>query len=258
MMPSLFISHGPPDRVTSSSPAKTFLTQLGGQLPKPKAIIIFSAHWFSKKITLSANGTNDILHDMYGFNPELYQVKYHTITPAWLAESVTDILDSENIEYSTSNRGLDHGAWSVLKLAYPDGSIPVIGVSIPVYENFEDYLMLGALLKPLRKSGYLIIGSGSATHNLSELQFNNSKSAWAQEYVDWLQQAVLNHNYDDLATPYQANKLTRKAHPTPDHYIPLLIAAGAGMNEAVDIIHDSYEYGTLNNTSFRFGDTAHH
>ena len=253
MMPSLFISHGPPDRVINESPAKDFLMQLSDELPKPKAIVIFSAHWFSEEVLLTTQRDVETIHDMYGFPKALYQVNYNAVTPDWLVDSISDCLIGANVKHQKVHRGLDHGAWSVLKLAYPDESIPVIGVSIPIYRDFQQYIALGCVLAPLRKSDYLIIGSGSATHNLGELNFSNKPAQWAIDYVKWLQSTVTNCDYAALAEPYQANQLTRKAHPTPDHYIPLLIAAGASMNENVNIMHDSYEYGTLNNTCFQFG-----
>lgn len=254
MMPSLFISHGAPDRVVSQSPAKQFLHCLQESLPaKPRAIIIFSAHWFSEAVLVTAAGALETIHDMWGFPEKLYQVRYPATTPQWLHQSVSHALNDQGVVFQSVERGLDHGAWSVLALAYPEANIPVIGISIPIYQDFQKYIEFGRVFRCLREEGYLVIGSGSATHNLRELSHSAEPPQWAKEYTLWLQKTVLANDYAALANPYQAHQLTRRAHPTPDHYIPLLIAAGAAINEPVKVLHDSFEYGSLNNTSFLFG-----
>lgn len=255
MMPSLFISHGAPDRVISQSPAKQFLHRLQESLPtKPKAIIIFSAHWFNETVMITSTGPVDTIHDMWGFPEKLYKVRYPANTPEWLHQSVSHALNDQRVVFQSVNRGLDHGAWSVLALAYPDADIPVIGVSIPIYQDFQKYIEFGQVFRRLREEDFLVIGSGSATHNLRELSHNPAPPQWAKEYALWLQKTVLANDYAALSNPYQVHHLTRQAHPTPDHYIPLLIAAGAAIHEPVRILHDSYEYGSLNNSSFLFGD----
>lgn len=255
-MPSLFISHGAPDRVISQSPAKQFLHRLADNLPtKPKAIVIFSAHWFDETVKLTAAGEVETIHDMWGFPEKLYRVRYPAKTPAWLYQSAGHALTDQGVVFQSVDRGLDHGAWSVLALAYPEADIPVIGISIPIYRDFQKYLEFGQVFRRLREDDFLVIGSGSATHNLRELSHSAVPPQWAKDYALWLQKTVIANDYAALANPYQVHHLTRMAHPTPDHYIPLLIAAGAAIHEPVKILHDSYEYGALNNTSFLFGDS---
>ena len=253
MMPSLFISHGSPYRVLGESSAKSFLMTFAPNIPKPKAIVIFSAHWFSTNLQVTKNETTKTLHDFMGFPEELYEVNYQAPQPKWLYQQITELLEEENIKYQATSRGLDHGAWSVLSLCYPKGEIPVIGLSLPSYQTLKEYLTLGGIFRKLRANNILIIGSGSATHNLSKLSYGKKPEPWAIEFTEWLQNNVLNNNYQALTELYQSHPLAKIAHPTPDHYIPLLVAAGAAINEPVTLIHDSYELSNLNNSCFQFG-----
>lgn len=253
MMPSLFISHGAPNRVISQSIAKSFLQSLAKKITTPKAIIIFSAHWQSSELQVTQYNDLETIHDFMGFSPELYEIEYQVKQPKWLYERVAKFLDKSAITYKTTNRGLDHGAWSVLSLVYPKGDIPVIALSLPNYQTLSDYVYLGETLKELRKEGILIIGSGSATHNLSRLTHHGSPEYWAVEFVSWLQKCVEINDYKALTNLYKSTPAAKMAHPTLEHYIPLLIAAGAAINEPTKLIHDSYEFGSLNNSCFQFG-----
>lgn len=256
MTPTLFISHGAPNRFMGQSPAKLFLESLSEIVETPKAIIIFSAHWFSNEIEIALHDTYEAERFSEPLLSNTSHLNYQTIQPQWFIDQIVSVLQENNLKYSTSRRALDHGAWSVLKLSYPKSDIPVIGMSLPIYNNLDQYFDLGKKLKVLRKENILIIGSGSATHNLTTLSNSGEPPSWAVEFVTWLQDRVKNNDYSALTNLYQSHQTSRMAHPTPDHYIPLLIAAGATVDESNEIIHDSYEYGSLNNTCIKFGNST--
>lgn len=256
MLPSLFISHGAPNRVLYNSPAKTFLHALGKSLTAPKAIVIISAHWQHTGIALTATGQHKTIHDFSGFEHDLYQQQYPSHQPAWLTDELHRVLqpftDTVHASIEISNRGLDHGAWSVLSLMYPNADIPVAGLSLPTTQDLAVYLSFGQALQTLREKNILVIGSGSATHNLGLLNSNGTVPTWAEEFVSWLHEAVTTKDYAALTQLYNSAPHAAIAHPTLEHYTPLLVAAGAAYGKAGKCIHNSFELGSLNNSSFSF------
>lgn len=256
MLPSLFISHGAPNRVLHTSPAKTFLQTLGASLPTPKAIVIISAHWQHAGIALTAAGQHNTIHDFAGFEDTLYQQQYPAQQPNWLTDELKQAIrpfaEQIDTEITSSERGLDHGAWSVLSLMYPNADIPVAALSLPTTQDLTVYLTLGQALQTLRKKNILVIASGSATHNLGLLNRKGDTPVWAEEFVSWLHQAVTNKDYNALTQLYNSAPHAAIAHPTLEHYSPLLVAAGAAYGKAGKCIHNSYELGSLNNSSFSF------
>lgn len=253
VLPSVFISHGPPDRILGNAEAKQFLFDFSQRIKKPNGIVIISAHWLTRDLYMSKSGPLSAMYDFSGFSQQLYDIRYDTHQSEWLEEKVLSALQPHTPAVKSVERQLDHGCWSILKLAYPKKDIPVSVVSLPIYNDFNDYLVLGAMLKKLREDNILIIGSGSATHNLRELYLTNSRPKWADEFVSWLQQAVKNNDYHSLCNIYECAPFASTAHPSIEHYLPLLVAAGAAQEESTELIHDSYELGSLNNSSFFFG-----
>ena len=257
MLPTAFISHGAPNRVLTDSPATQFLAGFSRRVRKPRAILILSAHWLTETLAITDTGELNPIYDFWGFPKELSEVKYPAVQPAWLTQTISTHLSQQGLGFKKIARGLDHGAWSILKLAYPDATIPIASLSIPVNQDTKDwnyYLKLGECLSDLRSDDILIIGSGSAVHNLQLLSSGVEAPKWGLEYVDWLQESVERHRYDELSAMYQSSPSGTLAHPTPEHYLPLLVAAGAAKNEASELIHDSWEWGSLNNSSFLFGE----
>jgi 4,5-DOPA dioxygenase extradiol len=253
MIPSTFISHGPPDRVLSQSAARNFLEDFSNLVSQPKSIVIISAHWQSDALALSKAGDLETIHDFWGFPEHLYQQRYNAKQSEELSSIVEQQLTDAGLSFHHQDRGLDHGAWSVLKLAYPRAQIPILALSLPNYKQPESYIDLGKALKPLRQKDILIIGSGSAIHNLRELSFNNTVPAWAKEFKAWLHKSVADNNYDALANLYKSAPHGGRAHPSFEHYSPLLVAMGAAFEESAQLVHDSDEYSVLNNSSWLFG-----
>ncbi len=256
ILPSAFISHGAPDRVLGESAAKQFLLDFSQFIDKPSGILVISAHWMTGDLCMSSSGSLSAMYDFFGFPQQLYRIRYDAHQDEWLERKVQDLLHAQGQTIETVDRQLDHGCWSVLKLAYPEADIPVSMLSLPRYDDFDDYLRLGAMLKPLRKDNILIIGSGSATHNLGQLNLQGHKTQWADEFVQWLQSTVKNNDYQAMCHLYDCAPFAAMAHPSAEHYLPLLIAAGAAQEETSQLIHDSYELGSLNNSSFLFGNTT--
>ena len=252
MQPSIFISHGAPDRLLGDSDAKKFLVKLGRTLKRPKAIVIISAHWLTDDIKITRPGELETIHDMWGFPPELKQYTYDGVVSEHVYNLVSETLDNTSIKFEGVLRGLDHGAWSVLNPMYPNSEVPVLQMSLPKLAKLENYLTLGQAIRPLLKNDILIIGSGSATHNLKKLSLTNVAPAWSVDFVSWLQKHTLAGEFEALTHVYEHAPGGYTAHPTIEHYLPLLVAAGAHSGGSIDLIHDSYEYGSLNNSCFQF------
>ncbi|MEW6990841.1 class III extradiol ring-cleavage dioxygenase [Colwelliaceae bacterium 6441] len=253
-MPTAFISHGAPDRVLNDSSSNLFLRNFASLFSKPSGIVIISAHWQTQVPSITTAGNLTAKHDFYGFSDELYRVNYQVEQTQALTQQVYRTLNQHGEKIDIIKRNLDHGSWSVLSLAFPEADIPVVNMSLPNYPKFAQYVELGKQLNTLREQGILIIGSGSATHNLSALSRDSTPPVWAEQFVKWLHHTVTQMNLDALANLYQQAPHAKRAHPTAEHYLPLLIAAGAASDEQSRLIHDSYEYSALNNSSFLFGE----
>ncbi len=253
MLPALFVSHGAPDRLLKSSPARSFLQQLGENLPGPKAVLVLSAHWLSPQPLYTGPGPLATIHDFSGFPDELCRIRYAASGASWLCAALAQCLEAAGVNARQVERGLDHGAWTPLYLMYPRAQIPVIALSLPATDNCQRYLDLGRLLGPLRGQGVLILSSGSATHNLAALSHQSQAPDWAVDFTRWLHKTVLAGDLEALADYRQQAPAAATAHPSDEHYVPLLVAAGAAESEPVKLVHDSWEYGSLNNSCFVFG-----
>jgi len=268
IQPSLFLSHGSPDLILGDSPAKHFYQQLATQLTKPDAIIVVSAHWETPApiIGITASAEPKTIHDFYGFPDALYRMTYPAPGAPKLAERVQQQLQKWEFDARLhETRGLDHGAWSPLKLIYPEADIPVIQISLPRGVASSTYWQIGQALQTFSSENILIIGSGAATHNLS--YFNRRRQSVqsvlpeAKGFMDWLNQAVISGDKDALLA-YDKVPYGLENHPTPEHFVPLLVAAGAGSGKQSqnqeqgqdqgEIIHDSFEYGFLSMACYRW------
>ncbi len=252
MFPTAFISHGAPDRILGHGEAKQFLQGLAACLPTPRAILTVSAHWESEQLIMTDTGVHKTIHDFYGFAAPLYQLQYPAEQPAWLTELLAQHFVGLDMPVVREARGLDHGSWSVLSLVYPQAQFPVAALSLPRYDNLDEYLRLGENLAALREEGVLILGTGSATHNLRLLSRDTTPPIWAREFMAWLHKCVNTGHYEALVNLYTSAPHGRIAHPTAEHFAPLLVAAGAARQGRAQLLHDSYEMGSLNNASWLF------
>ena len=223
------------------------LRGVAANLPKPKAILIVSAHWESEPVTLSAPGAaTPLIYDFGGFDPKFYRMTYETPDATELTEMVAKLMP-DNEPVHQSNRGLDHGAWVPLKVMYPDADIPVLQMSMPT-SNPEGLMALGKRLQTLRDQGVLIIGSGFLTHGLPFLRdwrIDAEAPGWSSDFDQWAAEALANGDIDTLAKFKEKAPGMPYAHPTVEHFTPLFVTLGAASNpeSAPDTLIDGYFMG---------------
>jgi 4,5-DOPA dioxygenase extradiol len=255
MLPSLFISHGSPMLAITPAPARDFLTGFGSLFPRPKAILVASAHWETARPAVNAVARNDTIHDFGGFPRPLYALSYPAPGDPALAERVSDLLCAAGLASEIDHaRGLDHGAWIPLLLAYPGADIPVLQVSVQSHLGPAHHLQLGQALAPLRAEGVLVIGSGSFTHDLRRFRgqpIDAPEAPDVTEFSDWMDSALTEGRTCDLLTYRNKAPHAADEHPTEEHLLPLFVALGAGGGKA-QRIHQSANYGVLRMDAYSF------
>lgn len=238
------------------SPTRTFLTGLGAALERPAAILCVSAHWEAPRPMLSAAQAPATIHDFGGFPEALYRMGYPAPGSPALAARAAALLQAAGFEAGLDpDRGLDHGAWIPLRLAWPDADIPVVQLSLVAGADAARHIALGRALRPLADENVLVIGSGNLTHNLAEaMAFMQSggrrDGAWAEAFAAWMTEAVLAGDEASLAAWASQAPHARRAHPTAEHLLPLHVAFGAGA--AATLLHDAMELGSLSMAAFAF------
>ena len=251
-MPTVFVSHGSPMLILGDSPARAFLATLGKQLPRPTAIVAVSAHWDTDMPAVSLARRPDTIHDFYGFPDALYRLRYAAPGAPELAERVAKLTGAAH----DLHRGLDHGAWVPAMLGWPEADIPIFQLSVQPNESPAHHIALGRKLSALREEGVLVMGSGSATHNLRALVRGDGDSEpepWAQEFDDWLAQAVETGDEAALADYRAQAPNAADAHPTDEHFLPLHVAYGAaGAGARGRALHRSFTLGNLSMASYAF------
>jgi 4,5-DOPA dioxygenase extradiol len=244
-MPALFISHGAPPLVDDPTWV-TQLKDLAAGLPKPKAILMASAHWESAPLMLGATETVPLVYDFGGFPRHYYEVQYQAPGAPELAVRIEKLMpDRERV--TRTDRGLDHGAYVPLTVMYPDADIPVLQMSLPTLEP-DRLLDLGARLAPLREEGVLIVGSGFTTHGLPFLRdFRTDAPApgWSREFDAWTAETLARGAVDELADFRSRAPGMPYAHPTIEHFAPMFLTLGASRDpqEAPDQPIDGFWMG---------------
>lgn len=237
-------------------PARDFLRQWRDHLPeKPKAIVAVSAHWNTAHPSVTTAAQNTTIHDFYGFPPELYKLQYSAPGAPELARQVKGLLQAAgfNSVQEDAKWGLDHGAWVPLYLMYPDMDIPVCQLSVQPQKGGLHHYNLGKALSSLRNEGVLIMASGSATHNLRYISSSNTVPAWASAFDNWLNDALINGRFEEVIEFEKYAPDAKKAHPSPEHFYPLLVALGAAGEDAkARRIHASWAHATLSMACFSF------
>lgn len=261
MLPSLFLSHGAPTMPLTDTPARSFLSSLGGLLPQPKAILVISAHWETESPVVSAVARNDTIHDFYGFPRPLYELAYPAPGAPALAREVAELLRASGLSCGLDEvRGLDHGAWVPLLLMYPSADIPVLQLSIQPRLGPAHQLRLGRALQRLRGEGVLIIGSGSLTHDLSEFRgqpLDAPAPDWVTRFADWFGEKLEAGRTDDLVDYRRQAPFAAKNHPSEEHLLPLFAALGAaGTAWRAERLHASVTYGILRMDVYAFHATG--
>lgn len=255
-MKSVFISHGAPTLPFEDVAARRFLKGLGTANPRPKAIVAVSAHWETRIPMVNAVERNGTIHDFYGFPSELYEMSYPAPGSPLLAERIVDLLSDAGMTVGIDRyRGLDHGAWVPLSLAYPAADIPVVQLSLQSHLGPGHHLELGRALSALPEDDILIMASGSMTHDLSSWRgaTDREEPDWVTDFADWTDAALRENRTCDLLAYRNAAPFAERNHPTEEHFLPLFVALGAaGPQAKAQRIHSSTTYGVLRMDAYAF------
>lgn len=226
-MPALYIGHGAPPLLDDPAWSRQ-LAAWAGDLPRPTAILIVSAHWESAPLSLTASGA-PLVYDFGGFAPKYYAMTYETPDATALAARVAAMMPRTEPVHQHVSRGLDHGAWVPLKIMYPAADVPVLQMSLPTADPGR-LMEIGRRLRPLRDEGVLIIGSGFLTHGLPFLtswQIDAEAPGWSSDFDAWAGEAMARGDVDELASFKDKAPGMPFAHPTVEHYSPLFVTLGA-------------------------------
>jgi len=257
--PALFISHGAPTFALEPGRLGANLGKLGARMPDIRAVLVVSAHWQTRGLQVMTTLEPETVHDFGGFAAELYRLQYRAHGAPELALRAGQLLAAEGFAVSEdSHRGLDHGAWVPLLHLFPDARVPVFQVSMPYDLNTVEAWRLGRALGPLRNEGILIVGSGSLTHNLYEVRQNGSRGEpYARAFADWIRDAVMKNDADRLIRYRAVGNAphAERAHPTEEHFLPLLVALGASTagDATPGVIEGDMTYGVLSMESYSWG-----
>jgi 4,5-DOPA dioxygenase extradiol len=255
-LPTVFISHGPPTLLLENIPAREFLKDLGKTYRNVNAVLCISAHWITSKPTVNAVEENDTIHDFYGFPPELYQVEYPVLGYPELAQKTADLINNNDIACEIDyTRGLDHGAWVPAMLMFPNMDVPVFQLSIQKHMDPVSHHRLGKAIESLRHEGVLILGSGGAVHPLgyAPLRPGAKTDQWAYDFDSWLTKSVTQGDYSALINYSKLAPYPERAHPYPDHYMPIITTMGAAGEDAKGaLIHHSWFWGDMGMGAYEF------
>jgi len=254
LMPVLFVGHGSPMNGIEDNEFSRRWTEMAKKIPTPSAVLVISAHWFSRGTRITAMDFPETIHDFGGFPQELFDVKYPAPGNPQLAKETVSLLHSAHVELD-HDWGLDHGAWTVVRRMYPDAKIPVLQLSIDYTKNPQYHFNLAGELYGLRKKGVLIIGSGNMVHNLRMVAWDRINEAgygydWALKMNDKFRQLILDGDFKTLINYESLGAESRLAIPTPEHYLPLLYSLGLkGNKDNVSFFNDKAVAGSLTMTS---------
>jgi 4,5-DOPA dioxygenase extradiol len=259
-LPSLFVSHGAPTFALEPGRAGPLLRGIGERvqaLPGLRAVLVMSPHWRTRGLRIGGSAAPETVHDFGGFPSALYRLQYPAKGAPDIAQEVIDVLADAGLAASpVGEQGLDHGAWVPLLHMLPSADVPVLQLSLPIEIDAQGAAELGRALAPLRDRGILLLASGSLTHNLAEFRGGEGAPAapYVGEFVHWARQAATTHDLAALVGYREQAPHAQRAHPSPEHYLPLLVAAGASSaDDAVEVIEGGVTYGVLSMEGYVFG-----
>ena len=257
--PTLFISHGSPMLAIEDSPAREFLLSYGREIGKPRAIVVASAHFGTSRPAVVGDAKPSMIYDFGGFPDALYHIVYPAPGDPIVAMKVAGLLQAAGLAPAiVTGRGFDHGAWVPLSLMYPAADVPIVQVAVQPHLGPAHHVALGRALASLKDEDIMVIGSGSATHNLHEFfrgqhEPNEEPPAWVAKFDDWVRERVAAGATDDLINYRKLAPFARENHPTEEHFLPLHVAIGAAGEDAKgELIHSSYANGVLSMDAYRF------
>ncbi len=246
--PALFVGHGSPMNAIETNAFTQSLHRLGESLARPKAVLMISAHWTPPYYGVSVHHSPELIYDFFGFPDALEAVTYPAGNAAFLVPEIEQLLTPLQVK----ERGLDHGAWSVLLHLFPDADIPVMQLGIRNDLSPREHFETGQKLKALREAGVMIIGSGNITHNLYEARHPKEAPAvaWASDFDAYIKKAIETRDFDALIN-FEQHQYARIAHPTIEHYLPLLYVAGASYDDDTSrFVYEGMEHGSLSMRSW--------
>lgn len=264
MLPTLFLSHGSPMHALQAGRAGTAWASLGRELPRPRAVLVASAHWESEWPLLTTGTQPETIHDFGGFPPALYELRYPAAGAPEVAQRAIELIRAAGIAANgIACRGLDHGAWVPLMHMYPKADVPVVQLSLQTQLGAAHHLRLGAALASLPGEGVLVIGSGHLTHNLREwigrarsqgMQPTETEAEpYVREFGQWVDSALRNDDHVALARWKEEAPHARRAHPTDEHFLPLPLAfAAAGPSPRVERFDLGIDSGVLAMDAYAF------
>jgi 4,5-DOPA dioxygenase extradiol len=249
MLPSLFIAHGAPTIVIEDNEYTKFLKNYSAGIKRPKAIIVFSAHWEASVQLIGGSPSYEMIYDFFGFPRELYSITYDSASDIPTAQAIQKLLSENNVPSKIDeSRGIDHGAWTILKLMYPDTDIPIITMSVNTKLMPEEQYEIGKSLSKLKEEDYLIICSGGIVHNFSKVRFNGSENVdgWAADFNNWIMEKIYKWDMEELFNYEKLAPNAKLAVPRNEHFINLLIALGTGNNKKkANLLKSVYQFGNL-------------
>jgi 4,5-DOPA dioxygenase extradiol len=257
--PALFVSHGAPTFALEPGLLGPKLKQLGERLSDLAAVAVVSAHWQTPGVQVMRTLKPATIYDFGGFPPALYRLQYPAPGSFKMASQAAALLKEAGFEVSFEDgRGFDHGVWVPLMYLLPAARVPVFQVSLPFAYDAAKSLQLGRALRSLRRQGVLVVGSGSLTHNLREIgESDPDNTRYALEFTAWVREHLQKRDSDALVDYRRRAPHALRAHPTEEHFLPLLVALGASdAEDEVDVIEGGMTYGVLSMESYAFGSPA--
>jgi len=252
-LPVLFLSHGSPMHALQPGAVREVWEGIAQDLPRPKAILIASAHWETDAPAVTGASRPETIHDFYGFPKPLYEIQYPATGSPELASRALGFLKQSGFKAQTDPmRGLDHGAWSPLLHMYPKADVPVVQVAVQTALGTKHHIEVGRALAPLAQEGVLIIGSGHMTHNLRD-RSGNGPAPYARNFQAWVKERIDGHALEELADYRRLSRDGVRAHPTDEHFLPLFLALGAaGADYRARRLYDGIEMGALAMDAYLF------
>lgn len=255
-MPAAFLGHGNPMNALERYRYTEAWRIFGESVPRPRAILVVSAHWYTNATAVTAMPRPRTIHDFYGFPQELFEVQYPAPGSVELAEQVADVVKPTWVGQDIDSWGIDHGTWSVLLHAFPDASIPVVQLSLNAFKGFDHHLEVGRRLGALRDHGVLVIGSGNIVHNLRAVDYRQPDTGydWATRFDEVAREKLQTAPTEVASLDGHAD--FGRAVPTPDHYLPLLYVAGLAGDEPLDLLVEGHAAGSISMAAYTLGMTC--